>query len=143
MKADPVPSTAWRPCSDRVSWSCERTLQVSEMFDKPMLLDRIDNDMEFLADTVGMLEEDGPDLLGQIRAAIEAGDHEALAVAAHTYKGMVSNFCADSTVAAALKLEMMGKSHDLNGALEAVALLEDLGVQLVTALRGLLQDNLS
>lgn len=113
---------------------------MSELFDREALLDRVDNDMEFLAETVEMLEEDGPDLLGQIGSAIEAGDAEALAVAAHTYKGMVANFCADSTVEAALKLEMMGKDGNLTGASEAFAVVEDQGRQLATALRDLLQD---
>jgi HPt (histidine-containing phosphotransfer) domain-containing protein len=112
---------------------------MSELFDREALLDRVDNDMEFLAETVEMLEEDGPDLLNQIRDAIEANDAEALSVAAHTYKGMVANFCADSTVEAALNLEMMGKRGDLAGALEAVPVLEDLARQLATALQELLQ----
>ena len=112
---------------------------MSELFDREALLERVDNDMEFLAETVEMLEEDGPDLLNQVREAIEGGDSEALSVAAHTYKGMVANFCADSTVEAALKLEMMGKDGDLTGATEAFADLEDLGRRLATALQELLQ----
>ncbi len=112
---------------------------MSDIFDKAALLDRVDNDMEFLAETVEMLEEDGPDLLSQIRDAVAADDGEALSVAAHTYKGMVANFCADSTVEAALKLEMMGKGSDLVGAPEAFAVLEDLARQLSTALQELVQ----
>ena len=113
---------------------------MSHLFDKETLLDRIDNDMEFLAETVEMLEEDGPDLLGQIRQAVELGDCEALVEAAHAYKGMVANFCADSTVAAAFKLETMGNSGDLAGADDALAVLEDLGGQLTEALRELVED---
>jgi HPt (histidine-containing phosphotransfer) domain-containing protein len=114
---------------------------MSNIIDREALLDRVDNDMEFLAETVEMLEEDGPDLLAQIRDAIEANDSEALSVAAHTYKGMVANFCADSTVEAALKLEMMGKDGELTGASEALAVLEGLARQLATALQELLQGN--
>jgi len=88
---------------------------------------------------VEMLEEDGPDLLGQMRSAVDADDSEALAVAAHTYKGMVANFCADSTVEAALQLETMGKGGNLAGAAEALAVLEDRSRQLATALQELLQ----
>jgi hypothetical protein len=114
---------------------------MSDIFDKEALLDRVDNDMEFLAETVEMLVEDGPDLLAQIRSAIETGDSEALSVAAHTYKGMVANFCADSTVEAALKLEMMGRGGDLVGASEAFAILEGLARRLATALQELVQGN--
>jgi HPt (histidine-containing phosphotransfer) domain-containing protein len=112
---------------------------MGDIFDQEALLDRVDNDREFLAETVEMLEEDGPDLLGQIRSAIDAGDSESLSVAAHTYKGMVANFCADSTAEAALRLEMMGKHGDLAGASEAFAVLEDLARQLATALQELVQ----
>jgi HPt (histidine-containing phosphotransfer) domain-containing protein len=114
-------------------------IPMSDIFDRDGLLDRVDNDMEFLAETVEMLEEDGPELLGQIRDAIQAGDQEALSIAAHTYKGMVANFCADSTVEAALKLEVMGKDGDLAGAPEALAVLEDLARRLATALQELVQ----
>ncbi|NLS91062.1 MAG: Hpt domain-containing protein [Planctomycetaceae bacterium] len=114
---------------------------MNDIFDKESLLDRIDNDMEFLSETVEMLEEDGPDLLGQIRSAIDAADSETLAVAAHTYKGMVANFCADSTVESALKLELMGKGGDLAGAHEALAVLEDRAGRLTAALRELLRGN--
>ncbi len=114
---------------------------MSDIFDREALLDRVDNDMEFLSETVEMLEEDGPDLLAQIRSAVDAGDSETLAVAAHTYKGMVANFCADSTVEAALKLELMGKGGDLAGANEALAVLEDRAGRLAAALRELLRDD--
>ena len=113
---------------------------MSDLFDQAALLDRVDHDMEFLAETIEMLEEDGPELLGQIREAIASGNAEALAVAAHTYKGMVANFCAESTVAAALRLETLGKSGDLAGAPDALTTLEELAQKLVPALRTLLQD---
>ncbi|MHB8897254.1 MAG: Hpt domain-containing protein [Thermoguttaceae bacterium] len=114
---------------------------MNQMFDPQALLERVDHDYEFLTETVDMLRESGPELLGQIRQAVEAGDCEALTTAAHTYKGMVANFCADSNVAAALRLETMGKSGDLTGAEGALALLEDLGCRLMTALQELLRDN--
>ncbi len=113
---------------------------MSDLFDQAALLDRVDHDMEFLAETIEMLEEDGPDLLGQIREAIASRDAEALGVAAHTYKGMVANFCAESTVAAALRLETLGKSGNLADAPEALAALEGLAQKLAPALRALLQD---
>ena len=113
---------------------------MSDLVDQAALLDRVDHDMEFLAETIQMLEEDGPDLLGQIREAISGGDAEALAVAAHTYKGMVANFCAESTVEAALRLETMGRSGDLTAAPDAMIALEGLSQKLIPALRALLQD---
>ena len=47
-------------------------------FDEKELLDRVDNDWEFLAETVEMLETDGRALMAEIRRAADAGDAPAL-----------------------------------------------------------------
>ena len=83
-------------------------------FDGAELLDRVDNDWEFLGDTVQMLAADGPALLEEIRRAADAGDAPAVGKAAHTLKGMISNFCAPQAQAGALAVEQMGKSGDLS-----------------------------
>jgi HPt (histidine-containing phosphotransfer) domain-containing protein len=83
--------------------------------------------MEFLAETVEMLVEDGPTLLGKVSDGIAADDAAAVARDAHALKGMISNFCAPETQAAALELERMGKSGDLSSASTA---LEQLRAQL-------------
>jgi hypothetical protein len=44
-------------------------------------------------------------------------------MAAHTFKGVVSNFYAARTVAAAFDLECIGKSEDISSAYEAYAVL--------------------
>ena len=64
------------------------------VFDGAELLERVDNDWEFLGDTVRMLEADGPALLEEIRRSADAGDAASAGRAAHTLKGMISNFCA-------------------------------------------------
>ena len=112
---------------------------MSDPFDRQELLDRVDEDMEFLAETVEMFDEDGPPLLSEIRDAIARQDSEALAQAAHTFKGMVANFCADPAVEAALELEMMGKNADLGGAEEAAGRLESEAERLKSALVDLVQ----
>ena len=92
-------------------------------FNPDELLERVDNDDDFLRETVEMLESDGPDLLEQLRAAAAAGDPAAVARAAHTLKGMLSNFCAPDAHAAALAVEQMGRGGDLSplpAALDAV-----------------------
>ena len=43
-------------------------------FDEKELLDRVDHDWEFLADTVQMLETDGRELMAEIRRAADASD---------------------------------------------------------------------
>ncbi len=97
---------------------------MAETFDEAELMDRLDNDVEFLAETVEMLTGDGPGLMSQIRGAIAAGDSESLGRVAHTLKGMISNFCATAAQHAALELEQMGKKGDLSAAPEAAAVLQ-------------------
>jgi two-component system, sensor histidine kinase and response regulator len=103
---------------------------MARMFDENALMDNVGGDIGFLAETLGMLESDGPALMGQLREALAAGDAPALGKTAHTLKGMVSNFCAPQTQAAALEVEKMGKGGDLSAAPAAV----DTLARLVTSL---------
>ena len=86
---------------------------MSEVLDEAQLMDRVDGDVEFLEETVTMLDEDGPELLVQIQAAVSARDAAALVKPAHALKGMVANFCAPRAEAAARELERMGREEQL------------------------------
>lgn len=97
---------------------------MAQTFDEAELLERVDNDREFLAETVEMLVSDGPALLAQIRAGVAAGDAAAVGKHAHTLKGMISNFCAPDAQACALEVERIGKGGDLGAAPAAVETLE-------------------
>lgn len=113
---------------------------MDDILDKAALLARVDHDVEFLAETVEMFDQDAPRLLAEIRQAVARQDGAALARAAHTFKGMVANFCAQAATEAALKLEMMGESGDLAGAQESLHALEEESGRLKSALEELLQD---
>ena len=93
-------------------------------FDENELLERVDNDWDFLAETVEMLAKDGPALMAEIRGAAAAGDADAVGRAAHTLKGMISNFCSPAAQAGALAVEQIGKSGDLASVAAAVETLE-------------------
>jgi HPt (histidine-containing phosphotransfer) domain-containing protein len=97
---------------------------MAETFDEAELMDRLDNDVEFLAETVEMLTGDGPGLMSQIQDAIASGDAATLGRVAHTLKGMISNFCAPAAQNAALELERMGKAGDLSAAPAATTVLQ-------------------
>lgn len=97
---------------------------MARTFDEKELLERVDNDLPFLAETVQMLETDGRSLLADTRAAIAAGDAPGVGRAAHTLKGMISNFCAPAAQALALEIEKAGKAGDCAGAAAALARLE-------------------
>ena len=89
---------------------------MAQTFDEAELLERVDNDLEFLAETVQMLTDDGPSLLGKVSDGIASEDAAGVARDAHALKGMISNFCAPETQEAALELERMGKAGDLASA---------------------------
>ena len=97
---------------------------MTRAFDGAELLERVDNDWEFLGDTVQMLAADGPALLEQIRQSAGVADAPAIGKAAHTLKGMISNFCASDAQAGALAVEQIGKSGDLSSLPPALQSLE-------------------
>jgi len=105
------------------------------VFDQADLMDRVDDDLEFLEETVAMLEEDSPALLQAVRDATEARDADALASSAHALKGMLANFCAPAAVAAALALETMGRQQQLAESLTAMQQVETEVPRLLDALR--------
>jgi HPt (histidine-containing phosphotransfer) domain-containing protein len=97
---------------------------MSDAFDEKALLEHIEDDIEFLEETVAMLDEDSPALLEEVRSAAAAGDAAALVKPAHALKSMVGNFCAGPAQAAARKVEIMGREGQLADADQAVQELE-------------------
>src|SRR3954467_653182 len=94
-----------------------------KLFDDKELLERVDNDWDFLNETVQMLNTDGRSLMDEVRKAADASDAAALSRSAHTLKGMISNFCAPAAHESAFEVEQLGKGGDLTGAPAAVATL--------------------
>ena len=113
---------------------------MTHAFNKDELMDRLDGDIEFLAETVEILDEDGPTLLAEVRAAATAREPERIASAAHAIKGMVSNFCAEPSINAAKCVEEMGRSGNLDGVDIAVTAIEEESARLKTALNDLLTE---
>ena len=82
------------------------------------------NAARFLAEAgvrvlAGLFLEEYPKLIGEIDQAIAAGDVAVLRRAAHTLKGSADVFAARKAVAAAFRLESMGRDQDLTGVEEA------------------------
>jgi two-component system, sensor histidine kinase and response regulator len=107
---------------------------VARTFDEADLLERVDNDLAFLAETAEMLSSDGALLLEQIRAGLHANDPAAVGRSAHALKGMISNFCAPATQALALDLERHGKAGDISRAAPLLASLEQSLAELTSEL---------
>jgi HPt (histidine-containing phosphotransfer) domain-containing protein len=97
---------------------------VAQLFDEAELMERVDDDVEFLADTVQMLETDGRALMVELKTAVASGDAPAIGRTAHTLKGMISNFCSPAVQSLALGVETAGKAGDGAGAAAASAKLE-------------------
>ena len=113
---------------------------MTEEFDEQALMDRVDEDIEFLEETIAMLDDDAPGLLNEIRSAAASGDAEALVKPAHTLKGMLANFCAAPAEAAAREVEMMGRQQRLTEVEPAVEALQGRTDRLREALHKFLQD---
>jgi HPt (histidine-containing phosphotransfer) domain-containing protein len=108
-------------------------------FDLDKLLDRVDGDMEFLQETLEMLEEDSVRLLADIRSAIDAREASALVQPAHALKGILSNFCSTVAESFAWQIETMGRESRLDGVAEALEQLDRETRRLKDQLRALLE----
>src|SRR5688500_15699342 len=87
-------------------------------------MERVDDDVAFLADTVQMLETNGRALVIELNTPFASGDTPAIGRAAHTLKGMISNFCSPAVQSLAHEVEKAGKAGDGAGAAAAAAKLE-------------------
>ena len=97
---------------------------MAQLFDEAELMERVDNDVEFLAETVQMLETDGRALWVELKTAVASGEAPAIGRSAHTRKGMISNFCSPAVQSLALDVEKAGKGGDVAASATASAILE-------------------
>lgn len=95
------------------------------ILDRGALLDRIGGDAEFLRELALMFGEQREQLLGEIRSALERGDADGLARAAHTLKGCVGNLGAGAAFEAARRLEMLARERRLENAQGVACDVED------------------
>jgi HPt (histidine-containing phosphotransfer) domain-containing protein len=100
-----------------------------------LLLDLFNRDVELLREVVGLFLRDCPARLSDIRDAVARRDGTTLARAAHSLKGSVANFAADQAVAAAQRLQLMGRSGDWAEIDQALADLETEIENLTSTLR--------
>src|SRR5438874_9828432 len=81
----------------------------SEGFDPVSLWERVNGDMELLRDLVGLFALEYPELLLNIRSAIDQGSYSDVQRYSHKLKGSALQFSGKQVVSAAGKLEEMGK----------------------------------
>ena len=108
----------------------------SESFDPLSLWERVNGDMDLLRDLVQLFAVEYPDLLLNIKSAIERGSSTDVQRLSHKLKGSALQFSGKLAAAAAGKLEEMGRTESLDGAdatmvtlqIEVVRLMESLKV---------------
>jgi len=79
-------------------------------------LQRVDGDLDLLAEIAGLFVSDAPAMLADITAAVAAGDANEVSRTAHRLKGSILTFGAPSAAGAALRLEQNGRVGDLTTA---------------------------
>jgi len=90
--------------------------ETQPFIDKDALLKAFDNDWEFLREVIDMFVADYPDMLKNIKTAIESKDGPGLQRTAHALKGMLGNFQIESSAQKAYALEKMGSEAQLENA---------------------------
>lgn len=106
-----------------------------ETFDREAALTLVDGDEELLTELVEQFLEDYGPLLAELRSALEGGDAETAARAAHTLKGSASTLAAGRAAAAAYTVERLAREGKLGEAAQAAQALETSVRQLVGVLK--------
>src|SRR5262245_38748623 len=82
---------------------------MSTIYDHAGSLRRMGNDQELFHEMVELLRSDAPPLLSAVHSAHKDGDPSRLQRAAHTLKGLASNFGAERAVTAAAEVSASQK----------------------------------
>jgi signal transduction histidine kinase/DNA-binding response OmpR family regulator len=135
--AKPIQMAEMLAVIDGISRRAEETAEVApppvepkpvatsaEVFDRAALLDRTGGSQDLAREVIDLFLVNADAVLQEIRRSATAQDAQALERAAHGLKGAAANFEAQWVVAAALRLERMGRESSLGGIEEACAELE-------------------
>lgn len=93
-------------------------------FDPEAALATMEGDRELLEEIAAVFQDDYPQQMGLLRAALAQGNAAEVQRIAHSLKGSVSGFAAETARQAAYALELIGKSGDLAAAPPALAEME-------------------
>ncbi|HJT18898.1 MAG TPA: Hpt domain-containing protein [Nitrospira sp.] len=105
------------------------------IFDLDQALTRVDGDRGLFADLVDMFLRESPKDVGALRAALHRGDSRGVVSAAHKLKGSLMQFCADSVLATAQRMEELGRSDEAGAAAALMVTVETQMLELQDALR--------
>jgi signal transduction histidine kinase/AmiR/NasT family two-component response regulator len=105
------------------------------VFDRGLVLDRLDGDEQLLDDLIGLFLDDAPALVERMGAAIAEGDLTGLRAAAHRLKGAASNLAALEVADRARALERLSEAGTPDDAVSLHARLQDAILRLEALLR--------
>lgn len=91
---------------------------MDDVIDAEAFLEQIDGDIEFLLETLEVLESEGRELVAELQSAAASGDIDGARTTAHTLKGMVSNFCAPPVEERARQIEAVARSGEIPGVVQ-------------------------
>ncbi|WP_051617099.1 response regulator [Desulfonatronovibrio hydrogenovorans] len=103
-------------------------------------LARIGNDVQLMAELGRNFLQTCPGYVQELEKAFENADHEKLALNAHTLKGMLGVFAAETALGTARKLELMGRNTDMDGAQALLVRLREEIKAVETVIRDFIRD---
>jgi CheY-like chemotaxis protein len=120
---------------ERASMSQATSPSAAAVVNLGVALARLGNDQQLLRDMAGFYIEDVPQLMGELRSALETSDAELATRSAHSLKGLSSNFEAPFAVGAALAVENAARVGDLQKAAAGVEELDNELGRVIQALK--------
>ena len=98
----------------------EGTVPLSGALDWQAVLEGMGGDRQLLGEVIDAFNQEAPARMAEIKEALAGRDAPRLRRAAHTLKSALAHFAATAAVAAALRLEQMGREGKLEHAEEAL-----------------------
>lgn len=108
--------------------------QAAPLYDRDAALKRLGGDQELFQKLIEFFLEDSRNLLEEIRSGMAVGEADRVETAAHTLKGLISNFDAEQATRAALELQQMAHAGRLAAAENAAEQLHERVHELSEAL---------
>jgi PAS domain S-box-containing protein len=102
----------------------DETPTLEEVLDRREIQERVGGDTTLLRELIEVFFEDSPKMWQNLSAALAVGDAAKLSRAAHTIKGAVGVFGAQTAYEAAERLERLARRGDLTQAADTAAQLE-------------------
>ena len=88
-------------------------MEIEDFINRSALRERLNGDFKLFAELAGLFIKESPNLLDAVEKAVKTKNGEKIGKTAHTIKGAISNFSADTAYNAALNLENLGKNNEL------------------------------